>query len=92
MRRDQKVNVVRHDHVSVQVIGSKILRSVKEGVNCETRDRWTAQVKWSGLLTLKKLVHHRKRLTGGEVFREDTVFGKSSMESPRPENRAILRL
>ena len=84
--------MVCHDHISVQLIEPEIFRAVKKGVNGETRDLWTPQVKGSGLLTLKKPVHRRKRPSRGNALREDPVLGKSSVESPGDENGAMLAL
>lgn len=85
------MNVVRHHHVSMQLIESKTLRIVKKSIDYKTRDRWNPQIERSGLSTVEKPIQYCKCLAGRKMFGKDAVPGKGSVESPSDKDRAMRR-
>lgn len=85
-RSNQKVNMIRHHDVGVELILASM--PIMNRVCDHTRDFRHPQVEWPRAGIIQEPVHRDKRLSGGFNLRKLATCRKAAMQSPCKEYRS----
>jgi hypothetical protein len=92
-RRDEKVNVVSHDHIGVEIIVAEALAAKVDRIYNDLRDLWVSQVEMPGTGRVQIAVDLHERLPGLQFPRGRKAGDwQTPVEMPGEKQRPGLRV